>query len=114
MERAHQPAERAPCDARPAQPQGYCRAGFDLRCQFSGADTEVSASHVVIIVALVDRLIGILVDAVSDILTLEPGDIMPVPKTGSDLDQDFLDGLVSKDDRMIALLQLEGLFNIDA
>ncbi|MGI9419072.1 MAG: chemotaxis protein CheW [Geminicoccaceae bacterium] len=87
---------------------------FDLRCQFSGADTEVSASHVVIIVALVDRLIGILVDAVSDILTLEPGDIMPVPKTGSDLDQDFLDGLVSKDDRMIALLQLEGLFNIDA
>ena len=86
---------------------------FDLRCQFSGADTEVGTSHVVIIVTLVDRLIGILVDAVSDILTLEPGDIMPVPKTGGASDQDFLGGMVSKGDRMIALLQLEGLFDVD-
>ncbi len=86
---------------------------FDLRCQFSGIDTEVGTSHVVIIVTLVDRLIGILVDAVSDILTLEPGEIMPVPNTGNGPDQQFLNGLVSKDDRMIALLQLEGLFDID-
>ena len=86
---------------------------FDLRCQFSGVSTEVGSSHVVIIVALVDRLIGVLVDAVSDILTLEPGDIMPVPKVGSGADQEFLYGLVSRGDRMIALLQLEGLFNID-
>ena len=86
---------------------------FDLRCQFSGVNTEVGGSHVVIIVALVDRLIGILVDAVSDILTLEPGDIMPVPKAGSGPNQDFLYGLVSRGDRMIALLQLEGLFDID-
>ena len=40
---------------------------FDLHCQFSGAKTDVSASHIVIIVTLADRLIGILVDAVSDI-----------------------------------------------
>ena len=86
---------------------------FDLRCQFSGMPTEVGTSHVVIIVALVDRLIGILVDAVSDILTLEPGDIMPVPKVSACADQDFLYGLVSKGDRMIALLQLDGLFDID-
>ena len=91
----------------------WCRCSI-LRCQFSGVDTEVGASHVVIIVALADRLIGILVDAVSDILTLEPSEIMPVPKTGSGPTQDFLDGLVSRDDRMIALLQLEGLFDIDA
>lgn len=87
---------------------------FDLRCQFSGVSTEVGASHVVIIVTLVDRLIGILVDAVSDILILEPSEIKPVPKTGNGADQDFLDGLVSKDGRMIALLQLEGLFDIDS
>lgn len=87
---------------------------FDLRCQFSGVNTEVGTSHVVIIVTLVDRLIGVLVDAVSDILTLEPGDILPVPKVGGGADQEFLYGLVSKGDRMIALLQLEGLFDIDS
>lgn len=86
---------------------------FDLRCQFSGVNTEVGTSHVVIIVTLVDRLIGVLVDAVSDILTLEPSDIMPVPRVGGGADQDFLYGLASKGDRMIALLQLEGLFDID-
>ena len=85
---------------------------FDLRCQFNGLDTDVGDSHVVIIVALVDRLIGILVDAVSDILTLEPGEIMPVPKSGNAPDQAFLDGLVSRGNRLIALLQLEGLFDI--
>ncbi|MGI9509792.1 MAG: chemotaxis protein CheW [Geminicoccaceae bacterium] len=85
---------------------------FDLRCQFSGITTEVGTSHVVIIVTLVDRFIGVLVDAVSDILTLEPGEILPVPKAGNERDQDFLDGLVSRGDRMITILQLEGLFDI--
>ncbi|MDH3664692.1 MAG: chemotaxis protein CheW [Alphaproteobacteria bacterium] len=87
---------------------------FDLHCQFSGIDTEVGDSHVVIIVALVDRLIGILVDAVSDILALEPGDIMLVPKADNGPDQAFLIGLVAKGERMISLLELEGLFDIDA
>ena len=61
-----------------------------------------------------DRLIGILVDAVSDILALEPVDIMPVPKTDNGLDQTILIGLVTKGERMISLLELEGLFDIDA
>lgn len=87
---------------------------FDLHCQFSGAETEVNASHVVIIVTLADRLIGILVDAVSDILTLEPGEIMPVPTTGDEPGPDFLVGLASRGGRVISLLQLEGLFDIDA
>lgn len=86
---------------------------FDLRCRFGRGSTEVGPSHVVIIVALGDRLIGILVDAVSDILTLEPDDILPVPKTDNDINQDFLAGLVSQGERMVTLLQLEKLFDVD-
>lgn len=86
---------------------------FDLRCRFGQGDTEVSDSHVVIIVSLEDRLIGILVDAVSDILTLGPKDIMPVPKTENDIAQDFLAGLVSQGKRMVTLLKLDRLFEID-
>ncbi|MGI9503379.1 MAG: chemotaxis protein CheW [Geminicoccaceae bacterium] len=86
---------------------------FDLRCRFGRGNTEVSASHVVIIVSLEDRLIGILVDAVSDILTLGPKDIMPVPKTENDINQDFISGLVSQGERMVTLLKLDMLFQID-
>jgi purine-binding chemotaxis protein CheW len=85
---------------------------FDLRCRFGLGTTEVGSSHVVIIVSFDERLIGIVVDAVSDILTLGPEDIMPVPKGEHDINQDFLSGLASQGDRMVALLQLERLFNI--
>lgn len=86
---------------------------FDLRCRFGRGTTDVGPSHVVIIVALGERLIGILVDAVSDILTLGPKDILPVPETEKGTNQDFLSGLVSQGDRMVTLLQLEKLFDVD-
>jgi purine-binding chemotaxis protein CheW len=86
---------------------------FDLRCRFGRGNTDVTESHVVIIVSLEDRLIGILVDAVSDILTLGTKDIMPVPRTETDLNQDFLTGLVSQGERMVTLLKLDSLFEID-
>ena len=86
---------------------------FDLRCRFGRGNTEVGPSHVVIIVSLEDRLIGILVDAVSDILNLEPKDILPVPKTDGDITQGFLVGLVAQGERMVSLLHLERLFESD-
>ena len=85
---------------------------FDLRAHFGQGMTQPSEEHVVIIVALGDRLIGVLVDAVSDILTLERRDILPVPKTDSCVDQRFLSGLVSQDESLVALLRLEELFDL--
>jgi purine-binding chemotaxis protein CheW len=86
---------------------------FDLRCRFGRGITEVGPSHVVIIVTFGDRHIGILVDAVSDILTLGPKDILPVPETNKGSSQDYLSGLVSQGDRMVTLLELEKLFEAD-
>lgn len=86
---------------------------FDLRARFGQGATDARDEHVVIIVALGDRLIGVLVDAVSDILTLERGETLPVPAMDSGTDQRFLSGLVSKDDRLVALLKLDELFGID-
>jgi purine-binding chemotaxis protein CheW len=86
---------------------------FDLRCRFGRGATEVGPSHVVIIVTLNERHIGILVDAVSDILTLGPKDILPVPETNKDSSQDYLSGLVSQGDRMVTLLELEKLFEAE-
>jgi purine-binding chemotaxis protein CheW len=69
---------------------------------------------VIVIVAVRERLIGILVDAVSDILTVVTADIRPVPETERGLDQKFLSGLVSFEERMVALLELERLFDLTA
>ncbi len=85
---------------------------FDLRARFGRGATQPSEEHVVIIVTLGDRLVGILVDAVSDILTLELGEVLPVPEMDTSVSQQFLAGLVTKDDRMVALLKLEELFEI--
>jgi purine-binding chemotaxis protein CheW len=86
---------------------------FDLGACFGQGVTAESDKHVVIILSLGERLIGLLVESVSDILTLEAGEVLPVPGTGNDCDQRFLSGLVSQDQRMVALLKLEELFGID-
>lgn len=85
---------------------------FDLRARFGQGVTQPSEEHVVIIVALGERLIGVLVDAVSDILTLEFNDVLPVPDVDASFSQRFLFGLVAMDDRMVALLKLEELFSL--
>ncbi len=85
---------------------------FDLRAHFGQGGTEAREEHVVIIVALEERLIGVLVDAVSDILALEPGEVLPVPAMDNGADHRFLSGLVSRDNRLVALLKLEELFDI--
>lgn len=86
---------------------------FDLRARFGEGPTEACGEHVVIIVALRGSLTGVLVDAVSDILALEPSEVLPVPTMDGGADQRFLSGLVSRDDRLVALLKLEELFSID-
>ena len=85
---------------------------YDLRARFGQGATQASGGHVVIIIAIADQTIGVLVDAVSDILTIEPNEVLPMPDIGGRGDQSFLAGLVSRDDRLVALLRLEALFDI--
>ncbi len=85
----------------------------DLRARFGLGDTIPSKNHVIVIVMVSDRIIGILVDAVSDILTVGASRIRPVPEMGGNIDQRFLSGLVAVDNRMVALLELKLLFDLD-
>jgi len=86
---------------------------FDLRCRFGNGLTEASPLHVMIIVAVGNRIMGLLVDAVSDIITTNANEIMPVPEIEARGDQRFLSGLITVQDRMVALLEIEKLFDID-
>lgn len=86
---------------------------FDLRSRFSGGLTQASARHVIIVVSVHDRVIGILVDAVADIITVSAADIQPVPELDHHDHSGFLTGLVTVEGRMVALLDLHQLFDIE-
>ncbi len=86
---------------------------FDLRCRFGGGVTEATATHVMVIVAVGGRIMGILVDTVSDILSVNTAEILPVPEIDSRADIDYLTGLATVNDRMVAILKLDHLLTID-
>ncbi len=82
---------------------------LDLRARFGMGPTEPSRMHVVIIVTTAARTTGLLVDAVSDIVSVEPGAMRAVPQMGQPVEESFLEGLVPLGDRMVTLVSLEGL-----
>ena len=83
---------------------------LDLRARFGMGTTQPTRMHVVIIVITDTRTTGLLVDAVSDIITVEPNTIRPVPRMDDLATEDsFLDGLVALEDRMVTLVSLDGL-----
>lgn len=86
---------------------------FDLRCRFHQGLTDASPLHVVIIVAVGDRVMGLLVDTVSDIITVNTDDILPAPTLEKKVEERFLEGLITVQKRMVALLTIERLFDID-
>lgn len=84
---------------------------FDLRTRFHRGVTEATSKHVIIILAVGERNIGILVDTVSDILDVSVEQIKPAPSTETQVDAAFIDGLISLDNRMVVLLNVEHLFD---
>jgi purine-binding chemotaxis protein CheW len=84
---------------------------LDLRARFGAAITEATARHVIMVVTVNDKVAGILVDAVADILDIDDGDIQPVPDIEDDGSHAFLAGLVTVHGRMVALLHLDHIFD---
>ena len=84
---------------------------LDLRSRFNIGFTEVSSTHVVMIVNLDSRVVGILVDAVCDILTIDSSEVRSVPGVNQDNGINVVSGLVQKDKKMVALLMLDKLFD---
>jgi purine-binding chemotaxis protein CheW len=86
---------------------------IDLRCRFGQGMTEATALHVVIVVQVESRLIGLLADRVLDILSFEPSQIQAVPQVTRSARVDFLSGLITIDGAMIALVDLPNLLAED-
>jgi purine-binding chemotaxis protein CheW len=83
---------------------------FDLRARFGMGRTDPTKMHVVIIVSTEARTVGLLVDTVSDIISVKQDEIRPVPEMGMPSDDNLLCGLVTSRERMVTLVSLQGLF----
>jgi purine-binding chemotaxis protein CheW len=84
----------------------------DLRCRFSQGVTEASALHIVIIVQIASRQVGLLADRVLDIVSFETTQIQPVPRIANGSRVGFLSGLVTTDSGMIAVIDLADLLSL--
>ena len=80
---------------------------IDLRARLGLGVTEPSARAVIIVTHMADRTVGLLVDAVSDILTTTDDVIQPTPDVACDTVRAFVKGVLAIDGRMISLLSLD-------
>ncbi len=83
----------------------------DMRLKFSCAKADYNAFTVVIILNLRHRIVGIVVDSVSDVMELPPESLRAAPDVESMIDSGAVLGLGSLADRMLILLDIEKLMS---
>ncbi len=82
---------------------------LDLRLKFSVGEATYNEFTIVIMVVVAGKIIGIVVDAVSDVIKLSDADIKPAPEFGVAFDSRYLSGLVTQTDHMVILLNIDAL-----
>ncbi|HEX7885803.1 MAG TPA: chemotaxis protein CheW [Phenylobacterium sp.] len=79
----------------------------DLAARLGFDSTEVNDRNVIIVAQIGEQVVGLLVDAVSDILTVTDDVIQPTPDVASETAKSFIRGLIAMDGRMISLIGLD-------
>lgn len=83
----------------------------DLRMKLNIAKVEYNEFTVVIILNVRGSIIGAVVDAVSDVVTLDAKTIKPAPQFESAIDSRFILGLAHVGERMLIVMNMEALLN---
>jgi purine-binding chemotaxis protein CheW len=82
-----------------------------MRIKFKLGNVTYDETTVVIVLTVANRVVGMVVDGVSDVTTLKPEEIKPAPEFGASLDTQYLLGLGTVDERMIILVDIERLMS---
>ncbi|HXT07809.1 MAG TPA: chemotaxis protein CheW [Roseiarcus sp.] len=107
-----------PATALPRAP-GYVRGVINLRGvvlpiidladRLGFEPTEPTQRHVIIVAQTGKHVVGLLVDAVSDIIAMPADKVQPTPDVGSEAARAFVLGVMAIEDRMISLIALESV-----
>ena len=84
---------------------------IDMRIKFNLSNVDYNEFTVVIILNVSGRVLGIVVDGVSDVTTLSPDQIKPAPDFSAHLDTSYVIGLGTLDERMLILTDIERLMS---
>ena len=84
---------------------------IDMRIKFNLGKVEYNEFTVVIILNVASRVMGIVVDGVSDVITLSAEQVKPAPDFAAHLDTDYIIGLGTVDERMLILMDIEKLMS---
>jgi purine-binding chemotaxis protein CheW len=82
----------------------------DMAARLGMKQAEPTARHVIIVAQVKTKIVGLLVEAVSDILTITDENIQPVPEISSDIEKQYARGILAIDKRMICMIELDALF----
>jgi purine-binding chemotaxis protein CheW len=82
---------------------------FDLRLRFNCAEAPIDRLTVIIVVSVFGRHVGLVVDDVNRVLSLQQGMLQPSPQLASHIDISFVSGLVRDGDTLVTLLDVEKL-----
>ena len=89
---------------------------IDLRLRFSLPQADYSDVTVVVIVKIrveqAEKVMGLVVDAVSDVYNLDPVRVRPCPDLYETKNKAFISGLIDVDDKMVVLLALDEILNV--
>jgi len=83
----------------------------DMRIKFDLGEPTYDQFTVVIILNISGRIVGMVVDSVSDVTTLFPNQVRPAPEMGTTFSSDFLIGLGTIDERMLILVDIDKLMS---
>jgi len=80
---------------------------IDLAARLGFPETEPSERNVIIVAQMEGQLFGLLVDAVSDIMSITADDLQPTPNVGSEQARTFIKNVIARDELMIRFIDLK-------
>ncbi|MFM7230873.1 MAG: chemotaxis protein CheW [bacterium] len=86
----------------------------DLRARFGMAAQDYTPFTVIIVVKVGHKVVGLIVDAVSDVLDVNADQLEATPDCGAAVDTSFLTGIAHSGERLIGLLQVERVAGVGA
>ena len=83
----------------------------DMRIKFNLGEATYDQFTVVIILNVSERVVGMVVDGVSDVISLEAGQMRAAPEFSSTFDTRYITGLGTVDERMLILVDIDKLMS---
>ncbi len=81
----------------------------ELRTKFRMPTIDYTMLTVIVVVVVRDRIMGLVVDSVSDVLIIDRKDVQPPPQFGAKVDVSVLTGIGKSGDKLVALLNIDRL-----